>query len=619
MKKRIRFPKTPKLIMFSILMMILILVESCMKENNGEQDLLSFAALAATASAGTSANTSTADDNPSTDDDDSSSTDDDDSSSTDDEKTVKSDAAALDTSDFTFSGSDTEDSVTGNIILPTSGENGSDISWSSDDPAIVVGDNGTAMVTRPEYGEGDVQVTLTATISMNDASTTVTFTLTVKETPESDAASVEADKNTLSIGYTNPDTSTGVTQNLSLASTGSSGTTIDWDAAYTSDGADASSVVNSSGTVTRPTYVTGDAEITLTATISKGSESDTLEFNITVLKNDPPAGYTLNYSDGGSQNFNMMYVPGGITFPTGVDDMGHSIVASAYQIAETEVKYSLWSDVYNWATYDAGGGKREDGGELYTFASAGKEGHDGTTGTGSISDEPVTYINWRDAMVWTNALTEYINYMNGDTMSCVYTSDAAYENCLRDSSDGAYGSSINYPNPGSTDDPYVNPEADGFRLPTGDEWGMAARWLGTTEPSSDDLATEYVSLDHNDDGTSSLTPGYYWTPGDYGSGAVDDYTDHTANNVVAWYRNNSSSTTHDVGGKSANTLGLHDMGGNVKEWNFDWDPSYAGTSRLTPGGSYTDLTYYLKIGLERSFGPFGEGTSLGFRIARSWK
>ncbi|MBC8065465.1 MAG: formylglycine-generating enzyme family protein [Chlorobia bacterium] len=53
---------------------------------------------------------------------------------------------------------------------------------------------------------------------------------------------------------------------------------------------------------------------------------------------------------------------------------------------------------------------------------------------------------------------------------------------------------------------------------------------------------------------------------------------------VAWYAGNSKETTHPVGKKAPNKLGLHDMFGNVGEWATDLDgkpvlcgPSFADT------------------------------------------
>ena len=56
-------------------------------------------------------------------------------------------------------------------------------------------------------------------------------------------------------------------------------------------------------------------------------------------------------------------------------------------------------------------------------------------------------------------------------------------------------------------------------------------------------------------------------------------------NNVAWYTNNSGSTTHDVGMKSPNELGIYDMSGNVLEWCSDWyGASYNSNAQTNPTG-----------------------------------
>ncbi|GEB33392.1 hypothetical protein BPA01_29720 [Brevibacillus parabrevis] len=75
-----------------------------------------------------------------------------------------------------YASGDDADHVTQNVVLATSGANGSLISWSSDDPAVIAQD-GT--VTRPQAIEQDATVTLTATITNGNRSDTIPFVLTV--------------------------------------------------------------------------------------------------------------------------------------------------------------------------------------------------------------------------------------------------------------------------------------------------------------------------------------------------------------------------------------------------------------------------------------------------------
>ena len=93
---------------------------------------------------------------------------------------------------------------------------------------------------------------------------------------------------------------------------------------------------------------------------------------------------------------------------------------------------------------------------------------------------------------------------------------------------------------------------------------------------------------------------------------------------VGWYRDNSGDSTHPVGSKLANELGLYDMSGNVWEWTSDlWSDSYSsyrnggssGSNRVYRGGSYYYSARYCRSAY-RDFNDSGlRYRFLGFRLA----
>jgi len=186
-----------------------------------------------------------------------------------DEEAVADDKAALEVG---FGSGDSDTNVTQDLTLPTSGANGTTITWSSNVPGVIA-DNG--QVTRPSAAAGDQFVTLTATITKGSATDTQTFDVTVKAAPQTDAEAVADDKAALTISFSGNDIATNVTQDLTLPATGANGTTITWSS-------NAPSVIADNGQVTRPSAAAGDQFVTLTATITRGSVTDIQTFDVTV-------------------------------------------------------------------------------------------------------------------------------------------------------------------------------------------------------------------------------------------------------------------------------------------------------------------------------------------------
>ena len=269
-----------------------------------------------------------------------------------------------------------------------------------------------------------------------------------------------------------------------------------------------------------------------------------------------------------------------LSFIIGEDTQAYTAARTLkpFSINKFETTYSLWYQVRTTAERLG-----------YNFQNPGQGGSMGKRAAAPTDEnaaQPVTMINWYDAIVWCNALSE----LRGRVPCYTYNGEI-----LRDSSDTA-----------ACDLCECNWDSDGYRLPSEAEWEYAARRERTGFQRGD-----LISGQISDDPEEGLL--YAWTTENAGA---------TRNVGTAGLPFDPDNISLPASG-NANSAGLYDMSGNVMEFCWDWFEDYTnenpygpkmGFERVSRGGSWSAYTLFLYCGDRYSYDPNECYNYMGFRI-----
>lgn len=230
-----------------------------------------------------------------------------------------------------------------------------------------------------------------------------------------------------------------------------------------------------------------------------------------------------------------------------------NVELDSYYVMKTEVTYRFYNDVADWGRQH--GYNLNDGcnGAIYD---------DCRDPELDSQEHPITNIEWTDAIIFSNALSEKMG------LTPVYKTEQ--NDVLRDSHQYQFK---------------VDSDANGYRLPTLNEWMVAARG-----------------------GQPALAKGTY---GAYYSGS-----NHSSN--VAWFPdpNTSQFGTSPVGQLHRNALGLYDMSGNVYEWIYHREIVLGAEMYYFCGGSYLQPSTLTSCDVHSAGFVMSD---IGFRLVRSAK
>ena len=219
---------------------------------------------------------------------------------------------------------------------------------------------------------------------------------------------------------------------------------------------------------------------------------------------------------------------------------------------------------------------------------------------------PVEGVSWYDAVWYCNALSEEEN------LSPAYTIEVTKVSQVNEKGYSISEATVT-----------LNEDANGYRLPTEAEWEYAARG-GNPDAEAWDFtfsgADKAEGKRHTSTANAGLdTVGWYCYNNITGETGDEDVTNEV-----------SGRGTHQVGKeKKANSLGIHDMSGNVWEWCYDWngtikegeeeDPQGAssGSCRVVRGGSWNGYASRASVSYCGYYDPRYRYYDLGFRVVRA--
>lgn len=333
--------------------------------------------------------------------------------------------------------------------------------------------------------------------------------------------------------------------------------------------------------------------------------------------------------------YNMIEVPvpeGGITFPVSYDDDNTATIVKPFYLGQTQVSYGFYQMVAYWAAYQKSGAKYKN---LYSdyYPYLDNEVH-------KESDNffPISEITYFEVIVWCNAYTEWHNEKYGTNFASVYNEESGQP--IRDAKKpysptymqrgaaaACFASYYQYIEDHPKAQDYldnVEITGDGFRLPTPEEWELAARWRGSENTNTVTKTINGIDF--------SVQP-VKFTKGNSASGANAYVGNLNETNRYAVFEYNSNGRLSTPKTKLPNTLGFYDMSGNLREFvynikHIDIPSQYDVWGSLvakapypfaqTKGGYYLDTYETIAIG---SDGIYVDATAYnyyyGLRVARS--